>query len=76
MRRHLLLEPEGPLDDADDHHPLRTATNLTDLELPADLHLLVNGTEAPAAYDPSSGCLLTTVTPEPYVRLHGRLRQP
>jgi hypothetical protein len=29
--------------------------------LPADLHLLVDGTEAPAAYDPSSGCLLTTV---------------
>ena len=32
--------------------------------LPGDLHLLVNGTEAPAAYDPSSGCLLTTVTPD------------
>jgi hypothetical protein len=32
--------------------------------LPADLHLLVDGTEAPAAYDPASGCLLTTVASE------------
>ena len=31
-------------------------------KLPADLRLLVNGTEVPAAFDPSSGCLLTTVT--------------
>jgi hypothetical protein len=31
-------------------------------QLPADLHLMVNGTEVPAAYDPSNGCLLTTVT--------------
>jgi hypothetical protein len=30
--------------------------------LPADLHLLVNGSEAPAAYDSATGCLLTTVT--------------
>lgn len=30
-------------------------------KLPADLHLLVNGTEVPAAFDPSSGCLVTTV---------------
>jgi hypothetical protein len=29
--------------------------------LPADLHLLVNGAEAPATYDSSSGCLLTMV---------------
>jgi hypothetical protein len=34
-------------------------------KLPADLHLLVNGTEAPAAFDPSSGCLLTTVALDP-----------
>jgi hypothetical protein len=32
-------------------------------KLPSDLQLLVNGTEVPAAFDPSSGCLSTTVTP-------------
>ena len=41
-----------------------TRSNAPDCpKLPSDLRLLVGGVEVPAAFDPSTGCLATTVTP-------------